>query len=1228
MHFDPNGPDLPLSLLRTHRSGNLLLIVGAGISKAAGLPLFGELADQIYMRLGQALPGEPGSLASRAEIDARKAGQFDRLIGLLEQRLVLRRADWHQPHNIVRETVAALVTPKPRANVNAHADLLDLSRAGDGRPRLVTTNFDTLFERAWRRRTKQDLISSAGAGMPAVGSHEFTGVLHLHGRVADPQYRVPETDLVLTSANFGEAYMRDGWASRFVYDLLRRYTLLLIGYSADDPPMRYMLEATEEGRLNFPDLKPAYALIGDTDDDAGTLREAWRGKGVLPLVYPAPDRDHGPLYRTLSAWAELARDPLHWSAERLARLTSKSRDEATSDERSAFTFLTRDVSSVSVAAQGATDTAWIEEILPTESGDISTFIAWFRNRLDSAAAARYAVAATDATKAQIAQAVNLLLRSRQPVLAEPYLRFWLLYVQANLQPALNPYGRIRSDAGVTTARINEVVAQLEPRLRIKRRFHMLDGDGLQKEPSSLRDLAQFTLEAPERNWRRQLEAWPEDAEAEERLLQALDRSLCEAIELGHDAHLIPEDGDLRSFDLALVHDPEPDEELVEQNDRHKSSWRLHQPDSTNQRFAPLIRMMTGLWRRLASRETHKASRIATIWAERDALIFKRLAAWTAVEGDPNAARLIETYLRGTSRTRYWESDNSPELVRFYVKRWNQLAPPTRRVLEQAITAGMLPKRIQIFTKPGHRAYARALYTARELARIRTAGGRLSRTTLTRLKALYRKFPDLPREMPIYAHLYNPSWSGSGYSADVRVLDQVSDDKLLETVAAFQETNRIEQADLWTVFARSEPMRAFAALSEALRNGQFPVSNWEPFLSLYAYPEPSLDEPERPPLGDVLEKLNAAPVEQFGPLTHQLARIVEKSAGAPDDPLFAAVMLLWDRLVGVTAAPDQDDPDTMLGELVFSHPLGILAQSLVNILDAMAPAQASGLPELLSARFERLATIRGRAGLIARGSLLQQLAFLRAVAPVWVDANLMPGLLLHDDEAVDLMSVVARSVAPQFPDLFNVLKPAIIHALEHNRTDDGVREMLSGALIGAAFAVIKGQGGFELSGVECRQTLTRVSNTVLARMAWELSSMLRSNVGADARGAFWAEAISPFLCDYWPNDVSARTTEVSENLAHLPALAGTAFDEAVAVVLDLACPIQRYEIRFGLGLGEDDNDCISQYPRTSLIFIAGILDRSAPPPDDLGEVIDRLLQADPEIGSEPAFWRIRQMLRAE
>ena len=49
----------------------------------------------------------------------------------------------------------------------SHWHLLQLSRDGDGRPRLLTTNFDTLFERA-----AQDAgISPEGSGFSGVSFH-------------------------------------------------------------------------------------------------------------------------------------------------------------------------------------------------------------------------------------------------------------------------------------------------------------------------------------------------------------------------------------------------------------------------------------------------------------------------------------------------------------------------------------------------------------------------------------------------------------------------------------------------------------------------------------------------------------------------------------------------------------------------------------------------------------------------------------------------------------------------------------------------------------------------------------------------------------------------------------------------------------------------------------------------------------------------------------------------
>src|SRR3546814_19713239 len=111
-----------------------MFMIGAGVSVAAGLPLFGRLAELAYERLGQAIPGKPDSLATQAEVEALAAGQYDRLIGLLERRLVYRGADWQPPKNEVRNAITEHVKPTRWASFAAHRDFLDISRGGAGFP--------------------------------------------------------------------------------------------------------------------------------------------------------------------------------------------------------------------------------------------------------------------------------------------------------------------------------------------------------------------------------------------------------------------------------------------------------------------------------------------------------------------------------------------------------------------------------------------------------------------------------------------------------------------------------------------------------------------------------------------------------------------------------------------------------------------------------------------------------------------------------------------------------------------------------------------------------------------------------------------------------------------------------------------------------------------------------------------------------------------------------------
>lgn len=300
MRFLPGGGDIPEELMRDVNDGKAVFLCGAGVScHRAGLPLFGNLTKQVYADLGENPDHEP------AEQRAMGREEYDRALTSLEKRT-------HRPHDIsrVRSTVAKLLQP-PAGPFPDHETLLQLSQDPDGRPRVLTTNFDTLFERA-AQSLKMTAHSHAGKALPDAGRPRDQGILHLHGRLADVAVPVDATDLVLTSADFGAAYLRDGWAARYIEHRMRLGPLVLVGYQAEDAAMRLLLEALDADRDRFPDLHGIYALSVSTISSASD----WKAKGITPIEFDSFDS----LYRTLSVWAQYRRDPRAFRHRRLEEI--------------------------------------------------------------------------------------------------------------------------------------------------------------------------------------------------------------------------------------------------------------------------------------------------------------------------------------------------------------------------------------------------------------------------------------------------------------------------------------------------------------------------------------------------------------------------------------------------------------------------------------------------------------------------------------------------------------------------------------------------------------------------------------------------------------------------------------------------------------------------------------------------------------------------------------------
>lgn len=290
------GPDIPDALLQVHEEGRVVFFCGAGISYPAGLPGFRGLVDAIYRLVG--------TTPNAIEQETYDRNQFDATLDLLERRLPGQRL-------AVRNALVKALRPKLRRKgaINTHAALLQLACSRDKALRLVTTNFDRIFERV-AKRTKHSTSAYAAPMLPIPKNSRWNGLVYLHGLLPEHPDASALNRLVLTSGDFGLAYLTERWAARFVSELFSNYVVCFVGYSINDPVLRYMMDALAADRMLGEVTPQAYALGDCAPGQEHSKTIEWEAKGVTPILYEVPTgtHDHSILHRTLKAWAETYRD--------------------------------------------------------------------------------------------------------------------------------------------------------------------------------------------------------------------------------------------------------------------------------------------------------------------------------------------------------------------------------------------------------------------------------------------------------------------------------------------------------------------------------------------------------------------------------------------------------------------------------------------------------------------------------------------------------------------------------------------------------------------------------------------------------------------------------------------------------------------------------------------------------------------------------------------------------
>lgn len=267
------GVTLPAKVEEAFWSDQLVFFCGAGVSSAkpSELPGFRGLAEDVANTLGH-----PELVPSDKSIPV----QFDVVMGKLDEIS-------GDVHGRVSTRLQVAVTPNAY-----HLDIWRIAGAQGKTPRIVTTNFDLLFEAAANRIGVEQSVHVAPT-LPL--GDDFSGLVHLHGI----QHPPASSRMVLTDRDFGRAYITEGWATEFLTRLFAKYTVLLVGYSAEDTIIQYLNRALPNNGERFAFTRSA--------DEYGL----WRRLGVTPVPFPStPDDQYGALETFVKSWsARLSAEP-------------------------------------------------------------------------------------------------------------------------------------------------------------------------------------------------------------------------------------------------------------------------------------------------------------------------------------------------------------------------------------------------------------------------------------------------------------------------------------------------------------------------------------------------------------------------------------------------------------------------------------------------------------------------------------------------------------------------------------------------------------------------------------------------------------------------------------------------------------------------------------------------------------------------------------------------------
>ena len=1234
MQFVRNGPDIPERLLQAHEDGRVVIFCGAGISYRAGLPDFKGLTKQIFERLGM----EPNA----AEGAAIAAGRFDVAIGILEGRHVGKRP-------AVRQALAEALRPDlTRADATAtHEALLTLARDRDDRTRLVTTNFDRLFEQVVTRVNWP--VQPFEAPLLPVPKRRWSGLVYLHGLLSESPTPESLEHLVVSSGDFGLAYLAERWAARFVGDLLRNYVVVFVGYSLTDPVLRYMTDALAADQLLGEEPLEMFAFANHARGKEEREVDEWRSKNVTPILY----RNHWHHYyfhRTLAVWAETYRDGISGKA-RVVLDSAKAPPNAAPDRDDVASRMLWALSDPSgqPAWQFATldpvpSLEWLDVLTDQRHGwsDLSRF-GVERHRRDGGPL-KFAFAHRPAPM-QLGQWMTL-------VRSGPGETEWdrpMVGVGAWLARHLNDARLLlwlAAQGGcLHSSFANGIERQLEQTAKIERCGGAELRDLLQNAPNGIpspmmRAAWELMLAGKIGRHGSSLAFYEWSRRIRMEGLSARTRLECRAL-LAPCVLLRPAirldflgeepEGEARQFDwdIALSADVERENFRAEGSDviklgallddlnillrdamelmgalsaadeRHDPSYH-HQPSieehPQNRRFQKwtlLIELTRDAWIEVANSEPERATRVAEDWWLTPYPVFRRLALFAAARGPVIGVHRAVEWLLDDGGWWLWSVCTRREASRLLVGLAPNLDGELRPRVEKAVTEG--PPRSMYVPDLAPERWGEIVddETWQRLARL-AAGGDLGEMGQSTVSELRRRHPD-------WQLLVDERREFSGWIERGVDLPQTTTPEAGAELIAWLREN--PGGDHWTRDDWGRRCREdYDAASDALRT-LASEGWWEPRWNeaLYAWAEKELVEKSWEDMSSLFLVASDAMLQTPG-VSYWLRNVGR--VADPSDGRFVELCGLVLDLAGHDDTGDAENPVDM----ALNHPVG---QVVGGLLDYTLRQEGSErLPAGAMRLLEKVCDLSADRYRIGRVMVASRVLPLLVRDEAWTHAHVLP-MFDWGRSAQDACPAWRGFLsAPRFHEGFLGLVRESFVRTAHHYDDLGSH--------GRPYANLLADAGLRVRSVwtaSLREAIDKLPEEGLQQM---LSMLGRGLEASERRADYFRNRVLPFLQRLWPKTSVKLTPGVSAGFARLCLVAEDAFPEVLREVrgyLTVAGGQAPGHVLFSL----KQKEYAEKFPAETLEFLSLVLERaSGVLPQDLVTCLRAVRTERPDLEETTTF----------